>query len=366
MASAGILASALTQYNGAVLDVRKLLFDAILEPDSLSKLCKIMPHQKHGEKLGLIGEFGLVGKAAQGCNPTYGTDAISARELEWDIKPWGVYEKICYEDLETTFLTYLLNKKTNIGDLTSGEIYAQYVASIVYPRLKVAIEKMLIRFAWFGDKNADTNTNGGNLKDTVDKGYFTLIDGFWKRLITIATATPAVRTTIAANAETTNAGQKAAIATAGVATGIFDSLIANASPVLRAASNKVIYCTLALKDALDADIRNNNKGSDLQWKSIFAGIQEATYNGITLRAVPIFDEIIDSYYNVDTSGTSSRYLPYRAVFTTDDNLLVGLESDSEVEDIQIYYNPETEINTIKAKDKVGTLIRQNNLVSVAY
>lgn len=371
MASSGLdFNNTLTAYNGAVLNVKNLLFDAILDPDRIGKLAKVMPNQKHGEKLGLIGEFGLVGSLAQSCSPTYDTDTIGVRELTWDIQPWGIYEQICYADLESTLITYLLNKKTNIADLTSGDVYREYVEGIIMPRLKVAIEKMLVRFAWFGDKNADTTANGGNLKVGVNKKYFNLIDGFWTRLFAIGTSSAAQKVTVAANAQTTDAAQKAAILTSGVATGIMDELIMSAKPALRAASNKVIYMTLALKDALDADIRANNKGSELQWKSIFSGIEESTYNGIIVRAVPVFDEIIDSYYTVATaSGGStvySHYLPYRAVLTTEDNLLVGIESSDEIEDVQIHYDPVTELNHIKAKDKVGALIRQDELVTVAY
>ena len=361
MASSGLLFSALTAYNGAVLDLRKLLFETIVEPERLRNVAYIMPRVANGDKLGLIGEFGLVGKADAGCSPEYGTDSINVNEKTWDVQPWAINEKICYADLEGTLVAKLLNDKTDIANLEEGEIYRQYIAGVIYPRLREAIEKMLIRFAWFGDKNAETVTDGGVIKDSVDPSFFTLIDGFWVQLAAIYTADATKRVTVAANAAATYAAQKAAILTAGAATGIMDELIMSASPALRGASNKVIYLTLALKDALDHDIRTNNKGSELQWQSIFNGIQEATYNGITLRAVPAFDEIIQTY-----EGDGVAYNnPYRAVFTTDDNLLVGIGAGDELADIRIHYDPVSDLTYIKAKDKVGALVRQDDLVVVA-
>lgn len=361
MASTGLLLSALTAYNGAVLDVRKLIFETIVDPERLRNVATIMPNQHNGDKLGLVGEFGLVGKKATGCSPEYGTDTIGVTEKTWDIQPWAINEQLCYADLEGTLVQYLLNEKTDISKLDEGEVYRQYIAGVIYPRLRTAIEKMLVRFAWFGDKNAATVTDGGVLKNGVNPAYFNLINGFWVQLAAIYTADATKRVTVAANAEASYAAQRTAILAAGVATGIMDRLIMSASPALRGASNKVIYTTLALKDALDYDIRNNNKGSELQWQSIFAGIQETTYNGITLRAVPLFDEIIQTYEGNGTAWNN----PYRAVFTTEDNLLVGIGAGDEIADVQIHYDPVSELNYIKAKDKVGALVRQDNLVVVA-
>ena len=147
MASTGLNFANLTPDNGAVKDLKRLIFLAITDPESLGKIFNFLPKQKHGEKVGFIGEFGMVGKASQGCNPTFGTSVIATSEKEWDIHEWEVAEKICYKDLEGTVAQVAMRTKTNIADLTGTE-YTDYILA---PRLELAIRKMLMRYAWFGD-----------------------------------------------------------------------------------------------------------------------------------------------------------------------------------------------------------------------
>ena len=86
MASTGLNFSNLTPDNGAIKDLKRLIFLAVTDPESLGKIFNFLPKQKHGEKVGFIGEFGMVGKASQGCNPTFGTSVLATSEKEWDIR----------------------------------------------------------------------------------------------------------------------------------------------------------------------------------------------------------------------------------------------------------------------------------------
>lgn len=364
MASSGLNFANFTVSNGALTDLKQLIFLSVLGVDKLGSLFNVLPNQKHGDKVGFVGEFGLVGKASQGCNPTFGTSAISTGEQTWDIKEWEVAEKICYKDLEGTLAKTAMRTKTSIADLTGTE----YIDDVVYPKLELAIAKMLMRIAFFGDTAATTKANGGILKNGVDKGYFTLTDGFFKRIYTLVASDAKRHTPIAANAQTTFAAQKTAIRAAGVATGIMDDLISDASAVLRQADGQVIYITMAFKDALDRDLKHQNKGSEAQWEALFAGIQKGTYNGIDVVAIPFLDEIIQAYECGVMSGDNevAYNKPYRAIYTIKDNLLIGLESESELADIQIWFNQDEQMNKILAKDKLGTLIAQSDLIQAAY
>lgn len=363
MASTGLNFSQLTPDNGAVKELKQLILLSVMGVDQLGKIFNILPKQKHGDKVGFVGEFGLVGKASQGCNPTFGTNVITASEKAWDINGWEIAEKICYADLEGTLAKIAMRTKTSIADLTGTE----YLDYIVLPRLELAICKLLMRLAFFGDKAADTAANGGVLLNTVDKSYFTITDGFWKRIFALVATAPERKTTIAANAEATFELQKSKLRESGVATGILDTMIADAPLILRQAEGQVIYITQTIKDALDSDIRKNNKGSELQWKAIFGGITEATYNGIPIVAIPFMDEMIQGYEGKYTGDAQTSWnKPHRAIYTIKDNLLVGLESENEVADLQLWFNQDEQMNKILAKDKLGTLLAQDDLVQVAY
>lgn len=360
MASTGLDFTKLTPDNGAVRDLRELVFLSVTDVEQLSSLFNFMPGQERGKKVGMIGEFGMLGKASTGCNPTYNQSILAASEKTWDIGDWQIAEQICYTDLIGTLAKVAMRTKTQIADLTGTE----YLDNIVEPRLQLAIRKMLMRFAWFGDKEAETVTDGGVLADGTDTGYFTVTDGFWKRIFDIVAEDPARKTAIEANAKTTFAEQTSALYTAGVPTGIIDQVIREAPMVLRQANGQVIYITQSLRDALDWDILNNNKGSELQWSAIFDGITRTTYKGIELVAIPFWDEIIRTYEAV--SGGNAWNKPHRALYTIKDNLLLGSESANEIAELDVWFEKKEQMNYILAKDTIGTLIAQDDLLQVAF
>lgn len=358
MASAGLNFGNLTPSNGALQELNELLFLKVLGEDRLAQVFNVIFGAQNGKKVGFVGEFGLIGKAAQGCNPTYDSTTIATSEKTWALGEWGVYLELCYRDLIGTLAQSAMRRGVNIADLTGTE----YVDDVVYPRLELAIYKMLIRLAWFGDTGADNVSDGGVITDGVSTEYFAVADGFWKRFFAIVAADSSRRVAIAANDEATFAGQKSALLANGVATGILDNLLINASPELRQAGNQVIFVTQTLKDALNLDIRKNNIGSELQWRSIFDGITETYYQGVRLVALPFWDSIIQAY---ESNGTKYNK-PHRALYTTTDNMLVGIDGQSDFAELKVVFDEKSELNLLKSKGAIGTLVAQDNMVQVAY
>ena len=199
---AGLDFSKLTPDNGAVGDLKQLIFLVVSGADKLGTMFNFLPGQKNGNKVGFIGEFGMIGTKSGGCNPSYKQSILAASEKEWDIKEWEVVEEICYEDLEGTLAQIAMRTKTDIADLTGTE----YIDDIISPRLELAIMKMLIRLAWFGDKSAKNISEGGVLTEGVSNEFFTITDGFWKRFFSLVASNPERRTVIAANEESTFQG----------------------------------------------------------------------------------------------------------------------------------------------------------------
>lgn len=355
---AGLDFSKLTPDNGAVRDLKQLIFLVVSGADKLGTMFNFLPGQKNGSKVGFIGEFGMIGTKSGGCNPNYKQSVLAASEKAWDIQEWEVAEEICYKDLEGTLAQIAMRTKTDIADLTGTE----YIDDIISPRLELAIMKMLMRLAWFGDKNAKNISEGGILSEGVSKEFFTITDGFWKRFFSLVASNPERRTAIAANEESTFQGQKSKLFEPGVATGIIDNLITDSPMILRQVDNATIYITQSLKDALDRDIKTQNKGSELQWKSLFLGIKETEYNGYRTLAIPFWDEVIQSCEKGDVAWNK----PHRALFTTPTGLLVGSESEDELTLIDIWFDKNSQMNRILAKDKLGTLIAQDDLLQVAY
>lgn len=356
MASSGLYFTNITPDNGAVREINRLVFKDVLSADRIGSLLNIFPRVFNGDKLDLVGEFGLLGVANTGCSPEYGADTINTEEKTWDIASWQIAEQICWNDLVGTLVKYSMNSGTAIADLTAND----YLDEVVVPRLELALMKMYIRLAFFGDKDAETTANGGVLKVGVDKKYFNLIDGIWKQIFGIVTADASKRVTISANAELTKAAQINNIASQAVDT--LNDVIASASPALRQASDQIIYCTQSFADGLEAQLLASYYGSELHWESLFGGIREARYRGIRLRVLPIWDEIIQSY-----EGTATAYnLPHRVIYTTERNLALGVNGTEEFAELEIFFEQGTRLNKIYATDQMGAMVIDSNMIVTAY
>ena len=130
MASIGLDFTQITPDNGAVRELNKLVFKDVLSAERIGSLLNIFPRVFNGDKLGLVGEFGLVGLEGTGCNPEWGNDAIATEEKTWDIATWQIAEKLCWADVENTLVKYTLATGTDITDMTAND----YLDEIVVPR----------------------------------------------------------------------------------------------------------------------------------------------------------------------------------------------------------------------------------------
>lgn len=358
MASTGLNFTNITPDDGEIRDLSQILLTNVLKPEALGSLFNVYYGRHNGDKLGVIGDYGLVGKASGGCSPTFGSDTIATAEKEWDMAEWEIAEGICYSDLIDTFVKYSLKSDTQMADLTGND----YLEQIVRPRLELAMQKMYLRLAYFGDSAAAASASGGVIKNAADVPYFKLNDGIWKQAFAIVTADSSRQTAISANSQLTFALQKSTMFTSGNAIAVLDNLILDAPARLRQSPKQVIYITQGLKDALDLDIKTKYSGSDLHWKSLFNGITEATYNGIKVVALPFWDEIIFGYEGDSTAWN----LPYRAIYTDEDNLLLGVGGVRNLANLDIWFEKKDQKNYLLAKDTIGSLIADDGLVQFAY
>lgn len=356
MASAGINFEGLTPQNGALRDLAELIFLELFEEDKLGQVVTFMTGQEQGKKLGFVQPAGLMGKKSQGCNPTYDNDLVNLSEKEWNFEEWQIAEQICYEDLLNTIAEHMTKNGTDVADLTD----TYYLDNIVRPIFEQAIRDLIIRLVFFGDTEAEDT-----LKEGVDAEHFNLIDGIWKQLFTGVTAGKTPRVTIEANTKTTVAAQYEAMRQPGAATGVLNNLIINTPMKLRKQGNRVFIVTQAFADMLNLDIQENNKGSELQWESIFAGITKTTYQGITVVAVPQFDEIIQEYL-LNTTNANAYDKPFRVIYGSKDNFRAGTKSQDSIARLDAWFDKKDQVNYLLAKDTLGALVLAEEYAAVAY
>lgn len=365
MASAGINFSNLTADNGAVKQLKQLIFLALNDPQSIGGLMNVMPKVYNGDRIGLITELPPLGEASNGCDPNYSTPLAGTAEKVWDIKEVEFALALCYQDLVPTLAKYALKTNTNIDDLTGTEYL-----EVIEPLVESAIKKAVHRLGWFGDKSASVYHSSSNSSGTIKAGYdaknFNVIDGIWTKLFKAVAESRVTRINVAANAATSVSAQRAAIKGAGVATGIIEEMITSASAELRQQTGKQrIYVTQALADALALDYKHSNIGSSLQFESLAEGISVAKYAGVEIVALPIWDEIIQSMLQ-NTTNADAWDKPFRAIYTVQDNLLLGTPSESELAEAQFNFDPISRKNYIYAKNAFGVEFAFDKLVVVAY
>lgn len=347
----------LTKDNGAVKNLRDLLVMTNFQDEELEKFFTFRQRVQNGEKLGWIGEMDEIGWTGASCNPEYTTPQIAAAEKTWEIGKWSAPLKWCYEEFENTVAEYALKAGTEIGDLTSTDI----MDVVIYPALKDAINRMFWRIIWFGDKNAANIADSGVITAGMDVDLFKPADGLWKRLFAVATANATQRVTIAANQETTYAEQMSEIKEPGVAIGIFDALLENADPRIATMEGAGLFVTKSLADALTKDLKREYK-EILTWEQIFDGVKVATYNGIPVYSISVWDRMIQKYQN---NGTTLN-LPHRAFFGSAKNIFVGSPANEVISDLEIWFNQDERTTKVYSAGKLGTLLGEDNLFQIAY
>ena len=352
----GLNFTGLTPKNGAVQNLAELIFLELANDDKLGQLVTYMTGQENGKKLGFVAPAGLLGKAAKGCDPDYESNLTQTSEKAWDIKEWEIAEAICYKDLEGTIAEHFAANGSDVADLTGSD----YMDDVVRPILEQVIRNLVIRLVFFGDKNAE-----GTLKDGVDAQYFSLIDGIWKQLFQGVAAGKTTRVAVAANNAASVAAQYEAMRQPGAATGVLNELIIKTPMKLRTMADRVFIVTQAFADMLSLDIQENNKGSELQWESIFAGIQKTSYQGITLIAVPQFDEIIQDYLK-NATNADAYDKPFRVIYGSKSNFRAGTKSTETIADLKVNFDDVTRKNYLYAADTLGALVLAEEYAAVAY
>lgn len=351
--------SALTFTAEQVRDLNELIFLSIVDTEVFANYHTIVPGIVYDKKIGFIGELGLVGKAAQDCEPTADTPTSLASEKTWTPKEWEVILDECFSDIEATLAVYALKFGSEKSDLIGTEYF-----KLVEELLIKAIQKMLWRISWFGDTAAANvdDSPAGKLTSGINEAYFNILDGFWKQIDTIFATTPARRSTIAANTSATYALQ-ASDFTGALAYAALQNVKYNAHSALRAKANKVVYATRSVVDKLEQYLIG--QGITPMYENLVNGFDFNTPSlkvlGLNVQPIDIWDEIITAYYD---NGTI-YYRPHRIVMTTKENLLVGVPSTGVIDNLDISYDKRSRINRIEARDGMCPLIKEDHMIQVA-
>lgn len=333
--------------------IKDAVQETFYKDEDFSSFVNIMK-VKNNDPIALIGEMEMVGKKGGGCDPTYEEKGIANSQKRWELGQWEIPIKICYEALKGTIAEYSLKTGTAIGDLTSTDFMTIYTDA-----LQRAIQQMIWRFGWFGDKEAAlAGAGGGKLTVDSDVNMFNVCDGLFKRIFT-ATATN--HTAIAANSETTATAQISALRKKGAATTLVDTILMDVDTRIIDDSDAVLLMTRSLADALTYDIKQTYN-LIMPWEKVFDGFDVATYNGVKIARVGIWDRMIKAY----EKGEATVNLPHRAVFCNPKHLMVGTDADALISDLDIWFDQKERRNYLYATGKIGTALLEEDMIHAAY
>ena len=328
-----------------IRDLSQLINIDTLRDERIQDYVRVV-RAKNGDPVGLIGKGNPIGTTGCGCDPTYGSLAPFNALKRWELGCWVAPLKICYTEMEGTIAEYALKNGTAIGDLNGTQVMSE----VIYPIINDLLVDLIWRIAWFGDTDAENITDGGSITNGVDTDLITVADGLWKRIFAQVAVNSAQRTAITTNT-------KSAMTAQGAATALIDQMLIDAGPEIMAKSGKFIYMTQALATAFDMDLRKSNC-CNLPWNQVTEGITTTTYNGITYVAVAKWDELIATFEN--------GAMPYRAILTTKDNLLVGTPAGEFVNDFDFYFDHISRNFYIYGTGKIGTMLLEDKAFQAAY
>ena len=347
--------SSLTFTAEQVRALNELLFEKVIDVDKsmLQKMHTFYTGIEYKRKIGKIaGTFGLVGKAGQDCTITDDTKSLTTSQKEWDPARWGIYLSECFANLNDTAAVYARKNGNDIADLT-GTDYMNIVEDVLGKDLM----KFYIRTLWFGDIAAANYNDSppGVFTNTVDVDYFNIITGFFKQLDVIVAATPARKTTIAANAQATTATQWSAL-TPQLAFEAYQAVFDGALPELISQPDGIVLSTRSIADKARRYLQS--LGIESTYTNLINGIDTLKIDGRVVYVIPYWDEVLLNYQNNATKINN----PHRIVFTTLSNLGVGTPSALNFGTFNIFYDQVGRTNKIRIEDAVDAKILYDNLV----
>lgn len=333
--------------------MNELIVTAVLEAPELSQIHTLVTGIKNDKRIGIIpGTFGLVGKAAQSCDPEAQCYEDPAVEKTWEPRYLEVIIDMCIDELADTMMKLSVNCGNAVYDLTKTDVFT-FIQNILMKDLK----KMVFRHAWFGDQAA-ANLPAGILTPGVDPAFFNVINGFWQQLAVVYAANPLQLNAMPGNTQLTYALQ-GTVATPLLTYNAVNGLIDNAISELAQQPDRVLLVTRSVMDRLRRQLQA--LGTAFQdYKLMVDGIEFANWDGIPIYSIPLWDQWIRAYENNGVRWND----PHRVVYTTKSNLNIGMACTSLFENINSFYDPRSRYNRIEAVDAFDAKIIDDRLFMV--
>lgn len=339
-------------------DLNGIINELTYQHPDITSIHDVQEGIKHDMQIVFAGRVGLMGKAVAGCTPNE-ISGVSFSEKTWTPKLIDFRLTHCSADVNQQDKLFNQWMKLNPDYYNIFEGSASSVGAYLVGLVADGQKENLLRKIWFSDTTAETVADGGVFKNGTDMGYFTIIDGLWKQIMTNIPTTSKYYVAAPKNSGANYAAQALA---SGDAIATLKAMYAKADSRLLNSPGLQFMVTRTLWDGYLNDlesIQNTGAGNTAINES---GQVKLTYRGIPVVMVETWDLNINDYQN---NGTKWN-LPHRAVLTIPTNIPVGTPYEGDFGELDAFYDKVTKKNYIDGIYGLDVKHLENYLTVAAY
>lgn len=327
---ADILGTSGLTYNGKeTTDI--LIKPAFQDPD-FTKIFRVMTDIQSKQKMYLLNPLSKVTKLYNSCGlDTVTGSQINITQKELEVSPLQIYLNECPDVFsDTVFET--LRKSGHDWNNLEGTQLETVITNIVMD----AVKRDAWRILFFGDTGS------------VSTDYNQL-DGFWTKIF------EGVDTYCVDRVD--NIGTSL---TPGQAITILRNLYEQANNILKQIpeTQKKFFVTGSIADNLLASYTGNTGGIEGLFLNLQNGVPQLKFYGIEVVPMRSWDTYI--------SSDLGNQFPHRAVYTTPDNHVIGLEKASDMTTFKFWYSHDDDINKMLVRYRMGYQFVHCDLTAVSY
>lgn len=312
-------------------DFQKFIMERVFDQDALRTNHVVQTGITMDEQIVFASRLGKTGiKDAGTSRPNSGSKPVFSEQF-WTPKKVGDTFSFNNSELNGLFKAYFdkITKYSEIYDI-SGSDEEKFLLELFSESAIEAVNRLI----WHGDTAiAVSGAAASGLTAAADVKFYDSVNGIFKQIYAAVTAGSLERYTIAKNAELTFALQTLA---AGESVTIFEGMWAAADARLKGDANKVLMVTNSIWE----NYRKYLQAASIAFTVDLTtdGFRELNWNGVPVRNMEIlWDLPINSDFEQLNTGLAADK-PHRAVMTIPANIPVGTLNDSDMTELDSFYD----------------------------
>lgn len=343
--------SGLTLNTEEAQEISQAVVEKVFVQGELSQVHDVQTGIMYQQQIVFVDSLGVGGEALSGCTPVE-QGGLTMTEKVWTPALVAGRFSHCANDLNILLKIFAKAKSVEpeyfdrIGSQEMGLLMAKIVDS-----LKVSISAKV----WLSDTAAAIQPAGNFTIIGFNAGLWDQFDGLWKQIFADG-AIP--RYTITENAGATYVLQELA---AGESLNIFQGIYEGADPRLLGDASAQILVTRSIWDNYLALTETKEFAGGITAR-LDNGQVTMNYRGIKIVLMNEWDRTIRLYQD----DLTVHFRPHRAVFTTPSNIPVGTLSESDLNNLESFYDKKDKTNYVDYGYFLDAKFGESYMASVAY